>query len=182
MAQNNLLLTLGQMTDINQWHSRSSPLAYYQYFAASQGVLFLRQDLGLAGEVRILDLMGQGQSFDAAYATVSGQPFANFANTYVARVRGLAPTYPAIATTTDTVEGGGLTIMAYGLPPNAPITLSISSLGSTSHTADAYGAYITYLGSAFPLGSYTITVSWSGGTVTATAAKTSGTLDPVVVP
>ncbi len=182
MAQNNALLTLAQMTDRNQWQSRPSPLAYYQYFAAAEGVLFLRQDLGLIGEVRILDLMAQGQSFDAAYATVSGQPFANFANTYVARVRALAPSYPGLATATDTVQGGGLTIMAYGLPPNAPFTLTISSFSPESHSADAFGAYITYLGSTFPQGSYTISVSWSGGTITTTAAKTSGAPDPVVVP
>jgi hypothetical protein len=177
MAQNNLLPTLGQMTGLFEWNARPSPLGYYQYFAASQAVLFLRQDIGMAGELRMFDLLAQGQSFDAAYATVSGQPFANFANAYSARVRALAPGYPGIATAPDTVEGGGLTMIVYGLPPNAPFTMTVSGGSPGPHVADQYGVYASYLGSTWPPGAYTISVSWSGGTITTSAVKTSSVSD-----
>src|SRR5262249_5590089 len=51
MAATNTLFTLADMTDINTWNNRAGLAGIVQYYAASQAVQFLRQDLGLAGSV-----------------------------------------------------------------------------------------------------------------------------------
>ena len=64
--------------------------------------------------------------------------------------------------------------MAYGLPPNAAVTYSISGANSSSQiarTADAYGFLYTYLANLWSPGSYTFTVNWSGGSVSGSGVK-----------
>ena len=127
----------------------------------------------------MLDLMAQGMAFETAYQTVSGFPFSSFSSSYSQRVRLLAPSYPGIVTATDTTRGPGLTILMYGFAPNSQVTLSISGAASnvpSSRTIDAYGTSSTFLDSSWPTGNYTISVTYSGGTVTVQTAKTSSIL------
>jgi peptidase MA superfamily protein len=179
MAATNTLFTLADMTDISVWNARPGLAGIAQYYAASQAAQFLRQDLGLAGVVRMLDLMAQGMAFETAYQTVSGFPFSSFASAYAQRVRLLSPSYPAIVTATDTARGQGLTILMYGFTPGSQVTLSISGAASNvpgARTIDAYGTSSTFLDSTWPTGNYTISVTYSGGTVTVNATKTSSIL------
>jgi len=100
-------------------------------------------------------------------------------------VKAVTATYPNIATATDTSEGPGLTIMLYGFPPNTSVTLGITGPSNnvpSARNVDQYGTYLTFLDSRFAQGSYTITATWSGGSVSASAAKISSDLDPVVLP
>jgi hypothetical protein len=179
MAATNTLFTLADMTDINVWNARPGLAGITQYYAASQAAQFLRQDLGMAGVVRMLDLMAQGMAFETAYQTVSGFPFSSFSSSYAQRVRLLAPSYPGVVTAPDTTRGPGLTILMYGFAPGSQVTLSISGAASnvpSSRTIDAYGTSSTFLDSTWPTGNYTISVTYSGGTVTVAATKTSSTL------
>jgi len=179
MAATNTLFTLADMTDINAWNARPGLAGITQYYAASQAVQFLRQDVGMPGVVRMLDLMAQGMAFEAAYQTVSGFPFSSFSSAYAQRVRLLAPSYPGIVTSTDTTRGPGLTILMYGFAPGSQVTLSISGAASNvpgGRTIDAYGTSSTFLDSSWPTGNYTISVSYTGGTVTVAATKTSSIL------
>ncbi len=53
-------------------------------------------------------------------------------------------------------------LVAVGVPVNAvPTTPTVSTIGT----------YKSYLGSAFPPGTYTVTVTWSGGAVSTSGAK-----------
>ncbi len=181
MAALNSLFTLADLTSQPTWDARADPQATYEYAVAAQAVQLLRNDIGLAGELGMFRAMAQGQTFEAAYATVVGQPFSTFSSTYAARIRGLAPAYPGIATAGDASSGPGISFVIYGLPASAPFTLSISGdngyrlTGSNSRTADAYGVYYSFLTTAngWPAGTYTISATWSGGTVSTSVAKTS---------
>ncbi len=174
MAATNTLLTLDDLTSVTTWNARTPPLSTYQYYGASQAVQFLQNDLGKTGWLRLYDLMAQGQTFAAAYQTVANQPFTTFSSAYAQRVKALAPTYPGIATALDSVAGAGFSFELYGFPPSATVNISVSgpvSAVPTSSGVNTIGTYKSYLGSAFPPGTYTVTVTWSGGAVTSSGAK-----------
>jgi hypothetical protein len=44
-------------------------------------------------------------------------------------------------------------------------------------TVSAIGTYATYLNAGWPAGSYTITATWSGGTVSASSSKATSMVD-----
>jgi len=66
------LIPLADLTSQAVWNARADPLAKFEYYEASQAARFLRQDVGIAGTIVILDRMRQGSSFDAAFLTVTG--------------------------------------------------------------------------------------------------------------
>ncbi len=183
MSATNTLFSLADMTDVNTWNSRSGLAGIYQYYAASQAVQFLRSDLGMAGVVRIIDLVAQGIAFSDAYTTVSAQPFSAFSSAYATRVRLLSLSYPGIVTATDTQRGPGMTIELYGFTPGAQVTMTIAGPVSSvpaTRTIDQFGTFTTFLDSQWPTGTYTITATWTGGVVTTTGVKTSSLLDAML--
>ena len=181
MAFQGSLFTLADLTSQATWNARSDLQATYEYAVAAQAVQLLRNDIGLAGELALFRAMAQGQTFDAAYASVAGRPFSAFSSTYAGRILALAPSYPGVTTAGDTRSGAGVSFTFYGLPSNAPFTLSISGdngyrlSGTNSRTADAYGFYFSSLTTAngWPVGTYTISATWAGGTISTSVAKTS---------
>jgi hypothetical protein len=139
-------------------------------------VQLLRNDLGQAGVLRILDLMGTGQSFESAYAAQAGRPFSTFAASAATRLRAISPTYPAVATATDSPLGVGLSFDLFGFTPSAQVTLNISGPASSVPrivTVTSTGTFFSYLDAAWPPGTYTISATWSGGTVTGTGTHTA---------
>src|SRR5207249_3706884 len=165
MAASGTLFSLADLRSQAAWNARDGLAGQFQYHAASQAVRQLRDRIGMTGTLRILGAMGAGMSFEEAYA---------FAASYVARTLALATTYPGIATAPDTVVGPGLSIMFYGFRPGSLISYSVSGAGSSSSStfASQYGTYVSFLGSDWPAGTYTITATWSGGVVTTVATKT----------
>lgn len=162
MASSGTLIPLADLTSPIIWASRTGAAATFQYLEAAQAVLMLRTDLGQPGIVRILELMGQGQTFETAYASVSGRPFSTFVSSFFSRAYALAPRYPAIATVDDSPIGPGLSFIAYGFPPSAPVTVEVrsSTVGSVfGDTLTAYGTVFYYLTAEWPAGTYSITVS-----------------------
>lgn len=109
------------------WRSRQGFSALYEYSEAAQIVQLLRDDVGIAGEVRIFDLMGQGRTFDAAFQTVTGKTLAAFSSTIATRLRALSASYPYLATA-DTPDGGLIYIL-YGFQPSSTVTLDIVDPG-----------------------------------------------------
>jgi hypothetical protein len=174
MASLGMLIPLTDLVSQRTWNERPLPLGVYQYYEASQAVQLVRTDVGAAGIIRILDFMGQGQSFDAAFTSTSGQPFTNFLSTYAARIRAVAPSYPGITTAGDSSVGPGLSFMFYGFPSNTQVTLNIGGTASATPqtvTTSSIGTYSSYLDERWPAGSYTFSATWSGGTVSTTAVK-----------
>jgi hypothetical protein len=67
--------------------------------------------------------------------------------------------------------------MLYGFTPNSTVTLTIETSGFvpsiSTVTADAYGTYVSYLGTTWPAQSITFRATSGATTVTTTAVKTS---------
>src|SRR6185503_19881201 len=73
MAMNSQIIPLSELESPTMWSNRPSPASYFQYAEGHQAVELLRADIGQSGINRILELMGQGQPFQAAFATVTGK-------------------------------------------------------------------------------------------------------------
>jgi hypothetical protein len=180
MAVNGRQLSTAEMTSQGTWNSREGLLSSYQYAEASQIVQALRNDIGLAGQLQILSLIGAGRTFEESYGAVTGRQWADFAVSVPARLRALA-TSPGIAFAPDSTGGTGMngpTFVIYGYAPNAAVTLSISgaATGSTnnsrSQVLDEFGVYVSWLGTNWPADTYTFTVTSSGApTITKTVTK-----------
>jgi hypothetical protein len=175
MAATGTLFTLAELRSQGAWNARDGVAGQFQYHAGAQAVRQLRDRVGMTGTLRILDAMNAGLSFEESYAFVAGEPFDAFAASYATRVRALAPTYPGIATAPDTLVGPGLSIMFYGFRPGSPISYSVTGAGASSNNSTfvtQYGTFFSFLGTDWPAGTYTITVTSSSGTVSTVATKT----------
>ncbi len=180
MAATAQLLSLDALTSQDIWNSRLGLQSQYQYAEASQAVKLLRDDIGLAGQIRILELMATDAPYDAAYQTVSGRTAASFAATVPARMLGLGVA-PGIAFAKDTGVGAGSngpTYVVYGYPPNASLGVNITgaATGSTnavkSSSVDSYGVVFGFLTSTWPPDTYVFTITSPGfPTVTASFTK-----------
>jgi len=79
-----------------------------------------------------------------------------------------------VALATDTGAGPGVTFIAYGFAPATSLNVTIAVAGhetfTTTGVTDTFGAYWSYVtvASGWPTGSYTITVTDGGRTVTST--------------
>jgi hypothetical protein len=175
MAATGTLLSLADMTSQAIWNARPDIGGFYQYYEAAEVVRLIRDRVGTAGVVRILELVGAGVTFDDAYAAVTGETVDRLAVSLAPRLAVSAATYPGIATAPDTTAGPGMQIVFYGFPPNSLMTYSVSGGGGTSGNRLAlvtpYGTASTYLDQQWQPGTYTINAVYGGGTVTATAVK-----------
>jgi hypothetical protein len=181
MTVNGRQLSTTELTSQGTWNSRQGLVSTYQYAEASQVVQLLRNDIGLAGQMQILRLLGASRTFEEAYGAVTGRSWAEFAASVPARLRALAMS-PGIAFAPDSTTGSGVngpTFVLYGYQPNAVVTLSIrgaftgTSNNGRSQAVDEFGVYWSWLGTSWPADTYTFTVtSGNGPTVTATFTKT----------
>lgn len=149
------------------------------YFESAETVRLIRNDMTPAGLNRFLEDIGGGRTFRDAFMTATGLSLETFLAGRDQRLRALAPAYPGIATANDTVQGGGLTYMVYGFTPGSSVTRTITVPGFlpsvTTVQVDTYGTLISYLGSGWPPGSYTITAVGGGQTATTTTMKVATT-------
>jgi len=165
------LYPLAEITDGAQWASRTDIDAAYEYAEATEVVRLIRMDIGMSGELLMFDLMAQGRTFNDAFSFVHGGTIGLFDVTIERRI---SYTTPAISTAPDSPLGPGLTFFAYGLPPNTPVSYSISGNQTSSvnsRTTDQYGFFYTFLGDAWSPGQYTMTAIWGGGSVSGTGTK-----------
>ena len=171
MAATNTLLSFAEITSRDLWNARAEPALTNQYYQSTQLVQLLRNDVGQAGVLRILELMGTGQSFESAYAAQAGRPFSAFASGAATRLRAIAPSHPGVATATDNPLGAGLSFELFGFVPSSQVTVFVSGPASSTPrtvTVSSIGTYFNYLDSSWPPGTYTVSATSSGGTVTAT--------------
>jgi hypothetical protein len=180
MTVNGRQLSTDELTSKESWNSRQGLLSGYQYAEASQVVQVLRNDIGLAGQMQILTLLGAGRTFEESYGAVTGRSWRDFAASVPARLRAIA-TSPGIAFASDSIAGPGAngpTFVIYGYQPNSVVTLSIrgSATGFSSsrfQAVDEFGVYWSRLGTAWPADTYTFTLtSGSGQSVTSAFTKT----------
>jgi hypothetical protein len=176
------LVPLTDLVSQATWNARTGPPAQLEYYEASEAARFVRQDVGIAGTVLLLDLMQRGQAFDAAFLAVTGKSSDLFASAFPARLKATVAAYPGVALTTDTGAGPGVTYTAYGFAPSTSLNITISVAGyqSVSGTAvtNPFGVYWDWVtvAAGWPLGTYTITVTDGARTVTSTTVLSSAAL------
>ena len=70
-------------------------------------------------------------------------------------------------------RGVGSTVIAYGLRPGAPATLTMTGAAQRvfSGNVDAYGIYVKYIGAEFPVGEYRVTLETDGRRFQVTATR-----------
>ena len=174
MAATKTLPALADMTTTRQWNSRTGDDFSAQYAAAYEAVLLLRDDLTAGGVERLFDLIARGSTFESAYTTVSGKQFSAFAAAYADRVKALAPTYPGVATASDTPAGPGVSVLLHGFRPSSAVRLTIVGgdyQGGGTRTVSKFGTYFTWLGATWPAGTYTVTAVGANGTVKVVVTK-----------
>jgi hypothetical protein len=142
-------------------------------------VQLLRNEIGIAGEIGILESLAAGHTYDEAYAAATGRTTATFASSIAPRLRALG-TSPGIAFAPDSIVGGtatGPTFVLYGWSPNSTLNVSIVgvSTGFVNSTrtavADQYGVYWSRLGASWPPDTYRFTVTAGSSSVTASYTK-----------
>jgi hypothetical protein len=159
------LIPLGDLRSQLDWNARTGTKVDLEYFEGLEAARFLRQDVGIAGTVRIVDLISQGQTFDAAFASVSGKAFDSFAAAFASRLKASVTTYPGLAVANDSYAGAGVSYVVYGFGPMTPLQVAIErpgwSTSASSRVTDAFGVITGYIAvaSGWAPGTYTITVT-----------------------
>jgi hypothetical protein len=168
------LPSLATLSDLDQWNDRTGLDHLYQYYAAAQAAQFLIDDITLPGIVRVLKVVGTGASFSKAVAqAVPDFDYNAFGARFSDRVAALLPAYPGIIVAPGSPDGTGITVIAYGLTPSAPAT--VSTKGPLERVAagrvDPYGIYVKYLGAEWPAGEYRVTLESEGRRLEVTATR-----------
>ncbi len=149
----------------DDWGARTGAAATGAMYEAAGVVRLLRDDVGIAGVIQILDLMGQGQTFDAAFLAVAGTTAEAFANSAPSRVEALSARYPYVATLPGHPGPADLGYILYGFAPNSVVDFDIVGRttgvkNTTGHgTVDEFGLLGSHLGTEWPPDTYSITVS-----------------------
>src|SRR5258706_629384 len=168
------LPSLATLSDLDTWNARSGLDHLYQYYAAAQAAQFLIDDITLPGLLQVLKIVGTGMSFPKALAqAVPTFDFNAFGSSFSDRVAALVSVYPGIAVAPGSADGTGITVIAYGLTPSLPAT--ISTKGPLERLAagrvDPYGIYVKYLGAEWPAGEYRVTLETEGRQFEVTATR-----------
>jgi hypothetical protein len=175
------LVPLSDLVSQRAWNARVGPLARFEYYEAAEAARFVREDVGIRGTVLILELMSRGQTFDAALFAITGKSSAAFADQFPARLRATVVAYQGVALAGDTAVGPGLTYTAYGFAPSRALNIDITVAGyrtvSTTGVTDMFGAYWNFvsLAAGWPLGTYTVTATDGGTTVSSTTVLSATT-------
>ena len=168
------LPSLTTLSDLGDWNARTGLDHLYQYYAAAQAAQFLIDDITVPGVLRALKIVSTGASFANALAqAVPDFDYNAFGRRFSDRVAALLPSYPGITVAPGSPDGVGSTVIAYGLTPNAPAT--ITTTGPLERVAigrvDPYGIYVKYLGADWPVGEYRVTLESEGHRFEVTATR-----------
>lgn len=168
------LPSLATLSDLDQWNDRTGLDHLYQYYAAGQAAQFLTDDITLPGLLQVLKIVGTGVSFPRALMQAAPTFDLNaFGSRFTDRAAALVSAYPGITVAPGSADGTGVTVIAYGLTPNAPAT--IATKGPLERVAagrvDPYGIYVKYLGAEWPAGEYRVTLETEGRRFEVTATR-----------
>jgi hypothetical protein len=162
---------LGSLSD---WNSRTGLDHVYQYYISLQATQFLIEDMTLPGLLRALKIVGEGEPFKTALTqAVPTFDYSSFARRFSDRVKALVQEYPGIVAARGSPDGFGSTVIAYGLRPGVPVTVTTTGPLERvfSGNADAYGVYVKYLGIEWPVGEYRVTIEAEGRRLQVTATR-----------
>jgi hypothetical protein len=159
------LLSLDSLSDLGDWNSRTGLDHIYQYYVSAQATQFLIDDMTLPGLLRALKIVGEGEPFTTALTqAVPTFDYNSFTRRFSDRVKALVQEYPGIVSAPGSPDGTGSTVIAYGLRPGAPVTVTTAGPQERvfSGNVDAYGVYVKYFGMEWPAGAYSVTIEAEG--------------------
>jgi hypothetical protein len=174
MAHVDKLPSLRSLISQRDWNARRGVEGLYQYYAAAQATQFLIDDIKLVGVLRILKNVRDGDSFAEAFAkSAPGANYDDFMDRFPDRVAALELTLPGMVAVSGTPYGPGMTVIAYGLSPNASATLrAIGPIKrELSDNVDAYGVFVEYIGAEFPAGEYVVSLETPETRLSVTARR-----------
>jgi hypothetical protein len=159
-------VTLGDLDQQTEWAQRNAALDGQAYSVAAEAVHQLEHRVSHDGLVRMLDAMGSGSSFAAAYLAEAGETVADFARAFPSRVA-----EESEARIVQTSRADGVLWTLSGFTPNSVVTVTIDGAGyhlEYEVRTDKYGMHQGTFGGTAPKGEYTLQATRAGMSATAT--------------
>jgi len=158
--------TLADLEPPEHWVQRNAALGGQAYTVSAEAVRVLEQRVTHEGLLRILDGVGRGESFGAAFAVEAGESLGDFENAFPARLA--ASEGDARIVQERHVDGVRWSFA--GFTPNRPVTISIEGPQYKLQfevIADQNGMYEAVFGATAPKGEYMLCATSSAAHATA---------------
>ncbi len=158
--------TLGDLDQQTQWAQRNAELDGQAYSVAAEAVRHLELRVSHDGLVRMLDAIGGGSTFAAAYLAEAGETVADFTRAFPSRLAAESE-----ARIVQTARPDGVLWTLAGFMPESVVTVAIDGAGyhlEYEVRTDKYGMHQGSFGGTAPRGEYTIRASRSGTSATTT--------------
>jgi EAL domain-containing protein (putative c-di-GMP-specific phosphodiesterase class I) len=162
--------TLGDLEQQTEWAQRNAALNGHAYSVAAEAVRLLEQRVSHEGVLRILDAVGGGSTFAAAYVDEAGESIADFERSFPSRLAA----EQSEAKIVQTAREDGVMWTLSGFTPQSLVTVNIDGAGyhlEYEVRTDKYGMHQGTFGATAPKGEYTLRASRLG-TSAATTIRT----------
>jgi EAL domain-containing protein (putative c-di-GMP-specific phosphodiesterase class I) len=159
--------TLYDLEPANQWIQRNAALGGKAYTVSAEAVRLVEQRVSHEGLVRILESVGRGESFGAAFASEAGESLGDFERAFPARLA----SDQGNARILQSRQADGVRWSFAGFVPNSPVTISIEGERYQLQfevIADQNGTYEALFGPTAPKGEYAFRASSRGVDAAAT--------------
>src|SRR3989475_1229909 len=161
--------TLGDLDQQTQWAQRNAALDGQAYSVAAEAVRHLELRVTHEGLLRMLDAVGGGSTFAAAYLAEAGETIADFTHAFPSRLAAESE-----ARIVHTARADGVLWTLTGFTPDSVVTVTIDGAGyhlEYEIRTDKYGMHQGSFGGTAAKGEYTIRASRQG-TSAATTIRT----------
>jgi EAL domain-containing protein (putative c-di-GMP-specific phosphodiesterase class I) len=152
--------TLGDLEQQTDWAQRNAALDAQAYSVAAEAVRHLELRVTHDGLIRMLDAIGGGSTFAAAYFAEAGETIADFTHAFPSRLAAESE-----ARIVQTARPDGVLWTLAGFTPDTVVTIAIDGAGyhlEYEVRTDKYGMHQGSFGATAPKGEYTIRASRSG--------------------
>ena len=175
MAATQTLIPLNTLVSQLSWNALTDWAGYYKYQEAARATELLRADIGGEAPIaRIYQRIRLGENVAEAYSTLTGRPFDDFVAGLASRMREDLPAGPGIVTMSVSPNGPVASYLLYGFAPSATVTATLTSVHSSETwplVVSPYGASFDGLGPDRARGTYTLSIQYNGGVLTAKLNK-----------
>ncbi|MDQ2914719.1 MAG: hypothetical protein M3T56_15935, partial [Chloroflexota bacterium] len=159
--------TLADLDQQAQWAQRNAALDGQAYSVAAEAVRHLQLRVPHDGIIRMLDAMGGGSTFAAAYLAEAGETVADFARAFPSRLAA----EQSEARIVQAARSDGVLWTLAGFTPDSVVTVTID--GANYHLeyeirTDKYGMHQGSFGGTAPKGEFTLRASRAGTSATTT--------------
>jgi EAL domain-containing protein (putative c-di-GMP-specific phosphodiesterase class I) len=158
--------TLGDLDQQTDWAQRNAELDGQAYSVAAEAVRHLELRVTHDGLLRMLDAIGGGSTFAAAYLAEAGETISDFTRAFPSRLAAESE-----ARIVQTARPDGVFWTLAGFTPDSVVTVAIDGAGyhlEYEIRTDKYGMHQGSFGGTAPKGQYTIRASRSGTSASTT--------------